>query len=123
MEGPTFEYHLFTSATGLEMSIEEFDLACERIFNLERAILVRNHGRCRETDESIIPYLERKENWVNPFLGERLSLDREKFLRLMDEYYELRGWDRESGRPTRDKLNELGLGEVADELRERGLLP
>jgi len=123
MEGPTFEYHLFTSATGLEMSIEEFDLACERIFNLERAILVRNHGRCRETDESIIPYLERKENWGNPFLGERLSLDREKFLRLMDEYYELRGWDRESGRPTRDKLDELGLGEVADELKERGLLP
>jgi len=123
MEGPTFEYHLFTSATGLEMSLEEFDWAAERIFNLERAVLVRNHGRSRETDETVISYLEREENWVNPFLGERQSLDRQKFLRLMDEYYELRGWDRGSGRPTRDKLDALDLGEVADELGEHGLLP
>jgi len=123
MEGPSFEYHLFTSATGSEMSMEELDLACERTFNLERALHVRNHGRSRETDELIIPYLEREENWVNPFLGERQSLDREKFLRLMDEYYELRGWDKGSGRPTRGKLDELGLGEVADELEKQGFLP
>jgi aldehyde:ferredoxin oxidoreductase len=123
MAGPTFEYHLFTSATGVEMSLEEFDLACERIFNLERAILVRDHGRSRQTDESIIPYLKREENWVNPLLGERQSLDREAFLRLMDEYYALRGWDRETGRPTQARLDALGLGEVADDLKGRGLLP
>ena len=43
-------------------------------------------------------------------------LDREKFLTLLDKYYELSGWDLASGCPTRAKLEELGLGDVAHEL-------
>jgi aldehyde:ferredoxin oxidoreductase len=35
---------------------------------------------------------------------------------MLDAYYEARGWDRETGRPARDKLTELGLGEMAEEL-------
>jgi aldehyde:ferredoxin oxidoreductase len=46
------------------------------------------------------------------FQGE--VLDREKFEQMKDEYYELRGWDKETGIPTRAKLEELGLGDVAD---------
>ena len=33
---------------------------------------------------------------------------------LMNEYYDLRGWDRATGRPTRDTLVGLGMGGVAD---------
>lgn len=31
----------------------------------------------------------------------------------MNEYYDLRGWDRESGLPSKDKLIELGLEDIA----------
>jgi aldehyde:ferredoxin oxidoreductase len=34
---------------------------------------------------------------------------------MPDEYYELRGWNKD-GVPTREKLIELGLNDVADQL-------
>jgi aldehyde:ferredoxin oxidoreductase len=49
-------------------------------------------------------------------------LNRSKFLKLLDKYYELRGWNRRTGWPTRAKLEELGLKEVADELESAGKL-
>ena len=33
--------------------------------------------------------------------------------RLLSEYYTARVWDRKTGKPTREKLLELGLNEVA----------
>ena len=35
---------------------------------------------------------------------------------MLDEYYQARGWDRE-GFPTEDKLKELNLTDVAEQLR------
>ena len=29
---------------------------------------------------------------------------------MLDEYYEARGWSRETGIPTKEKLQQLGLG-------------
>jgi len=40
----------------------------------------------------------------------------------VDKYYELRGWDVETGLPGRAKLEALGLKEVADELESLGRL-
>ncbi len=123
MEGPSFEYHLFKSATGVEMTERDLERACERAINLERAYQIRNHGRSRRVDETVIPYFEQVETWVNPFLEGPQKLDRERFAILMDEYYTLRGWDVETGRPTRAKLEELGLSDVADDLAANQLLP
>ena len=123
MEGPSFEYHMFRLATGMDISEDDFEQMAERVFNLERALQVRNWDRSRAVDEEVIPYFERVENWANPFLEERVGLDREKFGRLMDEYYDLRGWDPSTGRPTRSKLEELDLSDVADRLDEKGLIP
>ena len=41
---------------------------------------------------------------------------------MLSEYYELRGWDRESGLQKTAKLADLGLDDVARDLAERGLL-
>ncbi len=46
-------------------------------------------------------------------------LDREKFEQMKDEYYEQRGWDKATGIPTREKLVELGLEDVAAEVLDR----
>ena len=49
-------------------------------------------------------------------------LDREKFESLKDEYYSLRGWDVATGLQTRAKLEQLGLGDMVDDLEQRGLI-
>ncbi|MCL6429267.1 MAG: hypothetical protein K6V36_00225 [Anaerolineae bacterium] len=113
MPGPSFEYHMFRLATGLDLSELDFEQLAERVFNLERCLQIRNWGRSRAVDEQVIPCFERVENWVNPFLGEGKGLDRDRFASLLDEYYALRGWDPATGRPTRRKLLELRLADVA----------
>ena len=49
-------------------------------------------------------------------------VDRGKFEKMKSEYYELRGWHVESGYPTRKKLEELELKDIADELDQSGLI-
>ncbi|MEM2926802.1 MAG: aldehyde ferredoxin oxidoreductase N-terminal domain-containing protein [Candidatus Bathyarchaeia archaeon] len=108
------ESKLLSAAIGKDISMTELDRIGERIFNLERAIEVR-YGRTRTEDERMIPYYEAPDD-------KGIVLDREKYLRLMDEYYRIRGWDPKTGIPRREKLEELGLKDVAQELEARGLL-
>ena len=35
---------------------------------------------------------------------------------MKEEYYQLRGWDKETGVPTKEKLTELGLEDAAADL-------
>ena len=42
---------------------------------------------------------------------------------MKDAYYSKRGWDMATGWPTRAKLEELGLKDVADGLASVGKLP
>ena len=44
------------------------------------------------------------------------TLNRDKVEKLLDEYYEARGWDRETTAPTRKTLEFLNLKMVADDL-------
>ncbi|GAG30474.1 unnamed protein product, partial [marine sediment metagenome] len=48
-------------------------------------------------------------------------VDREKFERMKDQYYQLRGWDIGTGLQTKAKLKELGLEDIARDLEQRGL--
>jgi aldehyde:ferredoxin oxidoreductase len=104
----TVEARLFSSATGMDMDEASLDRLGERIFNLERAIAVRE-GRRREIDEELADYFRRPD-----YQG--ISMDWERFRSLLSEYYELRGWNVETGIPTKGKLEELGLEDVAKEL-------
>ena len=118
MMGTSFEYELFTSATGVDVTEEEFELMCERTINLDRALQIRNYGRSRKDDESVIPAFEYPENLVNPFVGKKMSLDRAQFPELMDRYYQLRGWDVETGHPKPETLRRLGLEDVAEAMEQ-----
>jgi aldehyde:ferredoxin oxidoreductase len=42
---------------------------------------------------------------------------------MLNEYYQVRGWDTKTGLIPRRKLEELGLRNVADELERMGKLP
>ncbi len=105
---------LFSACTGVQTSERELDKAGERIWNLLRAIDVRNFARNRAIDESTL------DGFMYPGKDDGVMLDRVKFLKLLDKYYELCGWDLANGWPTRAKLAELGLQEVADGLEAVG---
>ena len=80
----------------------------ERINNMKRAFNVR-HGITRKDD--VLPDRFTKEPMPDgPGKGQVVNLDR-----MLDEYYELRGWDR-NGIPRKDKLLELDLADVEEEI-------
>lgn len=120
LDGHETEAHLFAAGTGVDWDYTEFSRAAERVLNLERAIAIRHFGRDRVMDERVVPAFEYDENWPNRELGERMALDRAKFIPLMDDYYQIRGWDVKTGWPTRQKLTELGLHDVFDPMVEGG---
>ena len=43
-------------------------------------------------------------------------ITREELNFMLDEYYTARGWDPQTGTPTREKLRSLGLEYAADQL-------
>jgi aldehyde:ferredoxin oxidoreductase len=49
------------------------------------------------------------------------AVDRASFETMKDEYYELRGWDRETGFIKRDTLNKLGLEGLIDPLGDKAV--
>ena len=55
------------------------------------------------------------------YKGQRIS--REELQSMLDNYYEIRGWDKRTGIPTAAKLKELGLDFAGDQLRSLGKLP
>jgi hypothetical protein len=67
------------------------------------------------------PYLPGIENgqWDYHDYGQR-KLDRNKFDEFKTRFYNLQGWDPDTGYPKRSTLQEIGLGYVADELEKKG---
>ena len=118
IDGPSLEYNLFKRGTGASWSEDEFERAAERVYTLERALTVRHWARDRKLDETVLPSFEYTENWQNPLLGQRYGLDKAQFQPVMDEYYGLQGWDRQTGWPTNERLADLGLWNVYEEMRE-----
>ncbi len=103
---------LFVYATGYTFTIEDFRKAGERIYNLSRAYCVRE-GLTREDD--ILP--ERLMSVPLPDGPAEGMVNNPEMLELMkDAYYDFRGWDRTTGIPTKEKLQELDLEELIDDL-------
>ncbi|MDD2665924.1 MAG: aldehyde ferredoxin oxidoreductase N-terminal domain-containing protein [Methanocellales archaeon] len=103
------ESKLFSAVTGIDTTEADMLKVGERIWNLQRAIMVRE-GRRRE-DDTLPDYLfELPAAWGSP------PVDREKWEQLKDEYYRLRGWDIQTGIPTKAKMEELGLGGVYEQI-------
>jgi aldehyde:ferredoxin oxidoreductase len=102
--------------TGVEMSGKELLQAGERIFNVEKAFNVRL-GWTREDDNFSNPdkFLEEPLK-DGSFKGQVFPLNP-----MLDEYYEARGWGQD-GYQTREKLEELGLQKIANELGTLGKL-
>ena len=131
----TVESRLYSAVTGNEVDEEEFCRIGERVFNLHRAIRTREglrgraDDRLREIDYTVPLEADilNEECLVPGKDGKTTSrkgavVDREKFERMLDEYYQLRGWDVRTSLQTKAKLKELNLEDVARDLEQRGLI-
>jgi aldehyde:ferredoxin oxidoreductase len=107
LPGPKELAKLFSAATGWRITAKEMLEMGERIHNIEKAFNVRE-GMTRKDDWPPERFFEPVKS--GPGSGEHL--DKEKLEKLLDEYYMLRGWNPETGIPTKLKLKELGLKEV-----------
>jgi aldehyde:ferredoxin oxidoreductase len=99
---------LINTACGLDWGVEDLFSAGERAWNLKRAINNRL-GLTRANDKLpkalLEPYQDGGSAGYVPPLTE-----------MLEAYYAARGWDPETGKPTREKLQALDLGDVANDL-------
>jgi aldehyde:ferredoxin oxidoreductase len=119
------EAALLSAVTGMEIDEEALTFIGERIWNVSRAIMVRE-GRSRATDvleEAFYrsdDHSSEKENAGGIRAGnisnEQKAVPREAFEQAKTEYYRLRGWTVDTGIPKRATLVELGLADIADHL-------
>lgn len=91
---------LFNAITGWDYSIEDLIEAGERIFTVQRLINIRD-GYNAATD--VLP-----KNMLQPAKEGFRAGKVPPFKELMEDYYNLRGWD-ENGEPTQRTMDRLGL--------------
>jgi aldehyde:ferredoxin oxidoreductase len=85
--------------------------------NLEKAFNTLHTDLTREDD--LPPQRFRQEEIkTGPYKG--FKADEEQYNAMLDEFYELWGWDKKTGRQTREGLEKIGLKDVADKLGEQG---
>ncbi|GAB7025500.1 aldehyde ferredoxin oxidoreductase C-terminal domain-containing protein [Geotalea toluenoxydans] len=107
---PPYHIHnypkLISAATGMDLDEAGLKKIANRSRNLHRAY--NNRKGIRRKDEK-----PPADHWKRRFP----ELEEE----LLSTYYKYKGWN-DDGIPTREKLEELDLGYVADDLEKRGIL-
>lgn len=109
---PRLYAEAYSALTGREVSLDELLRKSERVWNLTRVMAIIRKNISMVDD--MLP--ERVfEDPVPEGSTKGVRLSREKFTEMLRTYYKKRGWD-ENGRPTREKLIELGLDEAVSRL-------
>ena len=130
---PALESKLFHAVTGVETDAAQLLQYGERIFNLQRAILLREGWKARDDDfpaefnfevpvtqDGLNPRLIVPGPTEEPVSVRGRVLDRAKFLEMRDTYYQLRGWDPETGLQTKERLKALGMDDLIPDLEGTG---
>jgi aldehyde:ferredoxin oxidoreductase len=94
--------------TGLTFTPEEIWEIADRAYTLERLFNIRE-GLTRADDWLVDRYFDEPTPIGLPIVREK-SIDRKKFKELIDEYYNLHGWDA-NGEPKEETLSRLGLAD------------
>ena len=137
---PGLEARLFSALTGVDMDLPGYLRSGERSVNLCRAIYLRE-GRQGRAGDVLEPFnhsvplagqdppigLFNPELFVPMSDGEIRSrlgaiVEPEIFKRIMDDYYQARGWDLATGLFTRECLERLDLTDMVPELEKKGFI-
>lgn len=108
---------LLQAVVGWDIEGAEVQTICERVVNLERAFNTRE-GLSRKDD--CLPKRFTQEP-LPPSSGSSAGSVVE-LEPMLDEYYSARNWDVSTGKPTLEKLRELGLEKEAADLQGKGLI-
>jgi len=111
----------FTAVTGTKTDPDELLRYGERVWNMYKLLNVRM-GFERKDDQP-------PKAWFEPIKGgdkeirmmdyyKTTVLTEKDMEQMLDDYYDERGWDRERGAPTFEKLRELGLEDFAGRITE-----
>lgn len=116
---------IYAAVTGIETTLADLRKIARRNYTLYKALNVRL-GFSRKDD--VFP-----ERWFEPletidrgtlrlcdYFGNPLT--KEDCEKLLDDYYDERGWDIKTGIPTEKTLIDLGLEDVAKDLKKRGFI-
>jgi aldehyde:ferredoxin oxidoreductase len=112
---PRLLARIYTAVTGLDSTGEQLMEVGERLTNLERCFNIREG--LQKKDDTLPDRFTKQAMPEGPSKGHVIGIGP-----MVDKYYELRGWNVETGLPRRAKLEALGLKEVADELEGLGRL-
>ncbi|MCX5907510.1 MAG: aldehyde ferredoxin oxidoreductase family protein [Deltaproteobacteria bacterium] len=116
---PKMMVQFYAHASGIDISEEELFTIGQRIVTLEKAYNVRE-GATRKDDT--LPWRFMNEPIkTGPRKG--MTTSQGELDTMLDEYYELHGWDRETGWPKKETLESLGLEKVAAELGRLKKIP
>jgi len=119
LPGPEDYSNLLSAATDLDMSSEKLMRIGEQVHNIGKAFNIIHANFCRKDDYPPIRLMEEPMK-AGPFKGQRLEKD--KWDKMLDEYYELHHWYKETGWCTKKSLKLLNLKEIADILKNAGKL-
>jgi aldehyde:ferredoxin oxidoreductase len=100
--------------TGFNYKFEELVEVAERILDLERAFNVRT-GIRRKDDTLPRRFLEEP---IPEGPSKGMYTDEQTLNKMLDDFYTLKGWDKRTGIPTKEKLIKIGLEDVAKELEK-----
>jgi aldehyde:ferredoxin oxidoreductase len=103
---------LYSAAVGEDVSARELIARGERVSNLAKLVNVRD-GFSRADDQPPDVWFEPMDAPEGPIEMEDYfqtkTLDRGDLARMLDDYYDERGWDVATGCPTAKSLAEIGL--------------
>ncbi len=131
---PDLAARVFSAVTGRETDRAGLERIGERIFNLQRIILLKEEWGGRRGDRLMDHHHDQplmftrfdrecqvpgKDGTVGSRQG--VVVDRGDFEKVKDEFYRLRGWDVRTGVPTADTLRSLQLDDLAGELAAAAL--
>jgi aldehyde:ferredoxin oxidoreductase len=111
LNGVLFEYYypglaeVLEIVTGMSITADQVQVIGERIVNLQRAYNIRE-GLNRK-DDGLPDRFTKVPAPEGPPKGHVVDMEN-----LLDEYYDLRGWEKETGLIKEDKLRELWLEET-----------
>ena len=121
----SLESKFLSLATGRAIDREALDRAGERIFTLHRALTIRDMGQVdmRARHDLVPPWIFEDPNGAAPFTKGTIRMDPADVARAMDLFYEVMGWDKTTGAPTRERYADLGLDDVGEALAAAKLTP
>ena len=110
---------LYSAATGWETTEDDLKRAATRILHVEKAFNLLHTDLDRKDD---YPTLRDLEEPIPSGPHKGWKYDKGKWGSLLDEYYQMNGWDKKNSFPTRICLEDLDLKPVADDLEKIGKL-